>query len=58
MTKVKQAESHITQGEQTTHGKTEYYEVGAHEVEAMLRKVEDGGDEEKLREDLIKNSKW
>lgn len=58
MTKVKQAEAHTTQGEQTTHEKTEYHEVGAHEVEEMLRKVEEGGDEEKLREQLIKNSKW
>ena len=58
MTKIKQAEAIITQGKQTTHETTEYCEVGAHEAEAMLKKVEKGEDEEKLREELIKNSRW
>lgn len=58
MTRVKQAKTTIIQGKQTIHETTEYHEVGAHEVDKMLKKVEHGENEEKLREELIEKSRW
>jgi len=58
MTRVKQAKTTIIQGKQTTHETTEYNEVGAHEVDEILKRVDRGENEEKLREELIKTSKW
>jgi len=58
MTKIKQAKTKTTNGGKTTIEENQYYEVGAYEVEAMLKKVAQGGNEEELREELIKESKW
>jgi len=58
MTKVKQTQATIVEGKKTTIETTQYYEVGSCEVDAMLKKVAQGGNEEELREELIKKSKW
>lgn len=58
MTKIKQTETHVTNGKKTTMEKTKYYEVGAHELQKMLREVEKGGNEEELRKQLIAESTW
>ena len=58
MTKIKEAEVLITINGKVENKKTTYYEVGIDEVEKMFEKVALGEDEEKLREELIKNSTW
>jgi len=45
-------------GGQKVVSEVEYYEVGIHEVDAMLKKVAEGADENKLRKELIKTSSW
>jgi len=58
MTKIKNTETKIIQDGKTTVEKTQYYEVGVHEVDKMLQRVAEGEDEDKLRDALIKNSGW
>lgn len=58
MTIIKKTKTTITQGNNTTTEETTYFEVGAAEMDRMLLQVEKGGDEKKLREELIKKSNW
>ena len=57
MTITRQTEAKITVGGITTIEKIDYYEVGIQETDKMLEEVKRGGNIEKLREKMIKNSK-
>lgn len=58
MTKIKKVQSTIQVGNEKKTFQRECYEVSIHEVEEMLKKVHAGGDENLLRNTLIKNSEW
>ena len=45
-------------GDTTATEETEYMVVSVHEVDQMLLKVKNGGNEQQLRKELIKESKW
>ena len=58
MTRIKKTTKKLRVGDKTTINETEYYELNTFEVENMIQKVHQGGDETKLRKELIKNSVW
>ena len=58
MTRIKKTTKKLRVGDKTTIKEIEYYELNTFEVENMLQKVRQGGDETKLRKELIKNSIW
>ena len=58
MTRIKKTTKKLRVGDKTTINEIEYYELNTFEVENMLQKVRQGGDETELRKELIKNSTW
>ena len=58
MTIAKKTVKTTTIGSKTITEETVYYEVGAAELDNMITKVDKGGDEQQLRDELIKKSKW
>jgi len=58
MTIIRKTKTITIIGGKKTISEVEYYEVGAYEVDAMMKKVSEGEDEKQLREELIDNSKW
>lgn len=58
MTRIKKTQSKLQQGDETIVDDVNYYEVSGSELNKLVQDVASGGDEEKLREDLIKTSKW
>ena len=58
MTRIKKTTKKLRIGDKTTIKEIEYYELNTFEVENMIQKVNQGGDETKLRKELIKNSIW
>lgn len=58
MTKVKKTNVLRITGNQREELEEEYNEVGINEMDDMLKKVAEGGNEAELREQLIKKSTW
>ena len=58
MTKIRTVHSTLQVGNTKKIIDRTCYEVGIHELEEMLSKVEQGENETTLRKELIKNSMW
>jgi len=58
MTKVKTAKSVSMVNGKNIETVTQFYEVSIGDVNAMLQKVNEGGDEQKLRQKMLTESKW